>query len=94
MGAACKRALPTSLRKEVQSHEQTHPLDGGRSRPLHGDVDFIDCTFDVKGANYSDGYPEGLQAINCTFELENCTNVNGALEDLFSTGYGGVYNVK
>ena len=60
----------------------------------YGDVDFIDCTFDVSGANTTDSYPEGLQAVDCTFELVNCTNVNGALEDLFNTGNGGVYNVQ
>lgn len=51
------------------------------------------CTFDVANVNTSDVYQDGIHAVDCKIEVENCTNVNGDITDLFNTsGTGTIIN--
>lgn len=63
------------------------------------DTDIKDTTFDVSAVNTTDVYQDGMHAIGCTFEVTNCTNVNGTMEELVNVskndaGIDGVINIK
>ena len=59
---------------------------------VYGDTTIKNCTFDVADVNTTDAYQDGIHAVGCTITVENCTNVNGAIEDIFNTSNSGVIN--
>ncbi len=52
------------------------------------------CTFDVENVNKTDVYQDGIHAVDCTITVENCTNVNGNIEDLFNVSGTGKIEKK
>lgn len=48
------------------------------------------CVFDVSAVNTTDVYQDGIHAVDCVINVENVTNVNGAVEELFNTSGTGV----
>ena len=61
---------------------------------VYGDTTIKNCTFDVADVNTADVFQDGIHAVDCTVTVENCTNVNGAIEDIFNVSGTGVINVK
>ena len=59
---------------------------------VYGDTTIKNCTFDVADVNTTDAYQDGIHAVDCTITVENCTNVNGAIEDIFNVSGTGVIN--
>ena len=59
---------------------------------VYSDTTIKNCTFDVSAVNATDVYQDGIHAIDCTITVENCTNVNGAIEDIFNVSGTGVIN--
>lgn len=60
----------------------------------YGDATIKNCTFDVANVNTTDVYQDGIHAVDCTITVENCTNVNGNIEDIFNVSGTGVITVK
>ena len=58
------------------------------------DATIKNCTFDVAAVNTSDEFEDGIHAVNCTITVENCTNVNGDIDDLFNISGTGVIDKK
>lgn len=58
----------------------------------YSDATIKNCTFDVSAVNTGDVYQDGIHAVDCTITVENCTNVNGAIEDIFNVSGTGVIN--
>ena len=52
------------------------------------------CTFDVSAVNTTDVYQDGIHAVDCTITVENVTNVNGAVEDLFNISGTGKIEIQ
>ena len=61
---------------------------------VYGDASFKDCTFDVSNVYATDGFQDGIHAVDCTVTVENCTNVNGAIEDICHTSGTGAFIYK
>ncbi len=61
---------------------------------VYGDTTIKNCTFDVDNVNTSDAFQDGIHAVDCTVTVENCTNVNGPVEDLFNVSGTGVINIQ
>lgn len=55
----------------------------------YSDATIKNCTFDVDNVNTTDVYQDGIHAVGCTITVENCTNVNGNIEDLFNVSNAG-----
>ena len=55
----------------------------------YGDTTIKNCTFDVKNVNKTDDYEDGIHAVNCKITVQNCVNVNGAIEDIFNVSGTG-----
>ncbi len=60
----------------------------------YSDATIKNCKFDVSAVNPSDVYQDGIHAVDCTITVENCTNVNGAIEDIFNISGTGAINKK
>jgi len=56
----------------------------------YSDATIKNCTFDVAKVNTTDAYQDGIHALDCTITVENCTNVNGSVEDIFNTSGSGI----
>lgn len=52
------------------------------------------CTFDVKDVNTSDVYQDGIHAVDTNIDVIDCTNVNGAMEDIFNVSGTGTITQK
>ena len=60
----------------------------------YSDATIKNCVFDVKDVNTDDVYQDGIHAVDCTITVENCTNVNGEIEDIFNVSGTGVIDKK
>lgn len=58
----------------------------------YSDATIKNCTFDVAAVNTTDVYQDGIHAVDCNITVENCTNVNGAIEDIFNVSGTGTIN--
>ena len=60
----------------------------------YGVATIKNCTFDVANVNVNDVYQDGIHAVDCVITVENCTNVNGDVEDLFNVSGTGEIVIK
>ena len=59
---------------------------------VYSDATIKNCVFDVADVNTTDVFQDGIHAVDCTVTVENCENVNGAIEDIFNISGTGVIN--
>lgn len=59
---------------------------------VYSDATIKNCTFDVAAVNTADVYQDGIHAVDCIVTVENCVNVNGAIDDIFNVSGTGVIN--
>ena len=57
---------------------------------VYGDTTIKNCTFDVSNVNTTDEFQDGIHAVDCTVNVINCVNKNGAIEDIFNVSGTGV----
>ena len=61
---------------------------------LYSEGTIKNCTFDVADVNTNDIYQDGIHAVDCTITVENITNVNGEVDDLFNVSGTGKIDLK
>lgn len=61
---------------------------------LYSEGTIKDCTFDVSNVNPTDVFQDGIHAVDCNIDVINCTNVNGAIDDIFNISGTGTITKK